>query len=81
VSGTLRRLIRFRINELPISIKSNECAIFDRGFEEVWMLPKPLWRELVKVGSGPAGLAAANQLNKAGHYELFMSAMIDSGGF
>ena len=59
------------INELPVSIKSIECAIIDRGFEEGWIIPNPpATRTKFKVaiiGSGPAGLAAADQLNKAGH--------------
>lgn len=59
------------INELPVSIKSIECAIIDRGFEEGWMQPRPplvrTGKRIAIIGSGPAGLAAADQLNKAGH--------------
>ncbi|KAJ1657099.1 glutamate synthase [NADH] [Dispira simplex] len=59
------------INELPVGIKSIECAIIDRGFAEGWMTPKPpkvrTGKTVAIVGSGPAGLAAADQLNKAGH--------------
>lgn len=59
------------INEPPVTIKNIECAIVDRGFEEGWILPHPPERRTGKrvaiVGSGPAGLAAADQLNKAGH--------------
>ncbi|RKO91909.1 hypothetical protein BDK51DRAFT_18838 [Blyttiomyces helicus] len=59
------------INELPVAIKSIECAIIDRGFAEGWMKPTPpqvrTGRNVAIVGSGPAGLAAADQLNKAGH--------------
>ncbi|KAI9091276.1 hypothetical protein DFS34DRAFT_718333 [Phlyctochytrium arcticum] len=59
------------INELPVSIKSIECAIIDRGFSEGWMVPNPpkhrTGKRIAIVGSGPAGLAAADQLNKAGH--------------
>ncbi|KAJ3114572.1 glutamate synthase [NADH] [Phlyctochytrium bullatum] len=59
------------INELPVSIKSIECAIIDRAFEEGWMVPNPpkirTGKRIAIVGSGPAGLAAADQLNKAGH--------------
>lgn len=54
-----------------MAIKSIECAIIDRGFEEGWMKPKPPAKRTDKkvaiIGSGPAGLAAADQLNKAGH--------------
>lgn len=59
------------INELPVSIKSIECAIIDRGFDEGWIVPTPpkvrTGRTVAIIGSGPAGLAAADQLNKAGH--------------
>src|SRR5947208_13722726 len=59
------------INEPPVTIKSVECAIIDRGFEEGWVNPEPPAKRTGKtvavVGSGPAGLACADQLNKAGH--------------
>jgi glutamate synthase (NADPH/NADH) len=59
------------INELPVSIKSIECAIIDRAFEEGWIKPTPpsfrTGKTIAIIGSGPAGLAAADQLNKAGH--------------
>jgi len=59
------------INEDPVGIKSIECAIIDRGFEEGWVVPNPpknrTGKKIAIVGSGPAGMAAANQLNKAGH--------------
>ncbi|GAD97308.1 glutamate synthase Glt1 [Paecilomyces variotii No. 5] len=59
------------INEDPVGIKSIECAIIDRGFEMGWMVPKPppvrTGKTVAIIGSGPAGLAAADQLNKAGH--------------
>lgn len=59
------------INEDPVGIKSIECAIIDRGFEKGWMVPKPpkvrTGKKVAIIGSGPAGLAAADQLNKAGH--------------
>lgn len=59
------------INEDPVGIKSIECAIIDRGFEMGWMVPSPpkyrSGKIVAVVGSGPAGLAAADQLNKAGH--------------
>src|SRR3984893_762858 len=54
------------IHEQPVAIKSIECAIVDKGFEEGWILPEPpCWRSgktVAVVGSGPAGLAAAAQL-------------------
>ncbi|XP_078431625.1 NADH-dependent glutamate synthase 1 isoform X2 [Wolffia australiana] len=59
------------IIENPVSIKSIECAIIDKGFKEGWMVPRPPQKRTGKkvaiVGSGPAGLAAADQLNKMGH--------------
>jgi glutamate synthase (NADPH) small chain len=59
------------IIEPPVTIKSIECAIIDRGFEEGWVTPKPphtrTGKTVAVVGSGPAGLAAAAQLNSAGH--------------
>lgn len=59
------------INEPPVTIKSIECAIVDRGFEEGWIVPEPpvvrTKKKVAVVGSGPAGLACAAQLNKAGH--------------
>jgi glutamate synthase (NADPH/NADH) len=59
------------INEDPVGIKSVECAIIDRGFEMGWMVPSPpkyrSGKKVAIIGSGPAGLAAADQLNKAGH--------------
>ena len=59
------------INEDPVGIKSIECAIIDRGFEKGWMIPTPpkvrTGKKIAVIGSGPAGLAAADQLNKAGH--------------
>ncbi|MEX0685496.1 MAG: glutamate synthase subunit beta [Balneolales bacterium] len=57
--------------EEPVAIKSIEKAIIDRGFEEGWVQPSPPEKRTGKtvgvVGSGPAGLAAAAQLNQAGH--------------
>nr|KJB46765.1 hypothetical protein B456_008G269600 [Gossypium raimondii] len=59
------------IIENPVSIKSIECAIIDKGFEEGWMVPRPPLKRTGKsiaiIGSGPSGLAAADQLNRMGH--------------
>jgi glutamate synthase (NADH) len=59
------------INEDPVGIKSIECAIIDRGFEMGWMVPTPpksrTGKNVAVIGSGPAGLSAADQLNRAGH--------------
>jgi glutamate synthase (NADPH/NADH) small chain len=60
------------INEPPVTIKSIECAIVDKGFEEGWIVPEPpavrTGKKVAVVGSGPAGLAAAAQINRAGHW-------------
>ncbi len=59
------------INEPPVTIKAIECSIIDKGFEEGWVVAEPpkvrTGKKVVVVGSGPAGLACAAQLNKAGH--------------
>jgi glutamate synthase (NADPH/NADH) small chain len=59
------------INDDPVRIKSIELAIVERAFEEGWIRPQPpatrTGRRVAVVGSGPAGLAAADQLNRAGH--------------
>lgn len=55
----------------PVAIKSIECAIIDKGFEMGWIRPRPpavrTGKRVAIIGSGPAGLACADQLNKAGH--------------
>jgi glutamate synthase (NADPH/NADH) small chain len=60
------------INDDPVTIKSIEVAIIDRAFDEGWVTAKPplvrTGRKVAIVGSGPAGLAAAEQLNRAGHF-------------
>jgi glutamate synthase (NADPH/NADH) small chain len=59
------------INDKPVTIKEIELSIINRAFEEGWVEPKPpetrTGKEVAVVGSGPAGLAAAQQLNWAGH--------------
>jgi glutamate synthase (NADPH/NADH) small chain len=59
------------INDDPVAIKSIECAIVDRGWEEGWIVPEPArhttGKRVAVVGSGPAGLAAAQQLVRVGH--------------
>src|SRR5881409_2615022 len=60
------------ISEPAVTIKTIECAIVDKGFEEGWIVPEPpgkrTGKKVAVVGSGPAGLAAAAQLNRAGHW-------------
>ena len=59
------------INEDPVSIKAIEKSIVDRGWEEGWIVPEPpakrTGKKVAVIGAGPAGLAAAQQLNRAGH--------------
>jgi len=60
-----------RINNDPVGIKSIEHAIIDKGWEQGWVTPRPAahrtGRRVAIVGSGPAGLACAQQLARAGH--------------
>jgi NAD(P)H-dependent glutamate synthase small subunit len=59
------------VSDPAVTIKNIECSIIDKGFEEGWVVAKPPVKRSGKnisiVGSGPAGLAAAAQLNQAGH--------------
>ncbi|MBU2588479.1 MAG: glutamate synthase subunit beta [Alphaproteobacteria bacterium] len=59
------------IIDQPVTIKSIECAIIDRGWKEGWVKPqvpaKKTGKSVAVIGSGPAGLACAQQLARAGH--------------
>jgi len=59
------------ITDQPVTIKSIECAIVDKGWENGWIVPQvaahKTGKSVAVVGSGPAGLAAAQQLARAGH--------------
>jgi glutamate synthase (NADPH/NADH) small chain len=59
------------LTEQPVTIKSIECAIVDRGWKEGWIEPqipaKKTGKSVAVVGSGPAGMACAQQLARAGH--------------
>jgi glutamate synthase (NADPH/NADH) small chain len=59
------------INDPPVTIKNIECSIIDKAFKEGWVVPEPpqtrTGKKVAVVGSGPAGLACAAQLNRAGH--------------
>jgi len=59
------------ITDEPVTIKTIECAIADKAWEQGWIQPQPATQRTGKkvaiVGSGPAGLAAAQQLARAGH--------------
>lgn len=60
------------LNDDAVTIKSIEQAIIEKGFKEGWIVPAPpekrTGKKVAVIGSGPAGLAAADQLNKAGHW-------------
>ncbi|MGD0812496.1 MAG: glutamate synthase subunit beta [Verrucomicrobiota bacterium] len=59
------------ITSPPVTIKNIECSIVDKGWEEGWITPEPpgsrTGKKVAVIGSGPAGLCAAAQLNRAGH--------------
>jgi glutamate synthase (NADPH/NADH) small chain len=59
------------IDDNPVTIKTIECAIVDRGWQEGWIVPLPpvqrSGKSVAVVGSGPAGMACAQQLARAGH--------------
>ena len=60
------------INNPPVTIKNIEYSIIDKGWQEGWITPelpaKRTGKKVAIIGSGPAGLSAAAQLNKAGHW-------------
>ena len=59
------------IDDNPVTIKTIECAIVDRGWQEDWIQPQPpsyrTGKRVAVIGSGPAGMACAQQLARAGH--------------
>ena len=73
-----------RINNDPVGIKSIEHAIIDKAWEEGWVLPQPAPQKTGKrvavVGSGPAGLACAQQLARVGHAVVLFEKNDRAGG-
>ena len=72
------------ITNPPVTIKNIENAIADRGWEEGWVTPDPptkrTGKKVAVIGSGPAGLCAAAQLNKAGHWVTVFERADRPGG-
>jgi len=72
------------INAPPVTIKSVENAIIDKGWEQGWVVPEApavrTGKKVAVVGSGPAGLAAASQLNRAGHLVTVLEREDRPGG-
>jgi glutamate synthase (NADPH/NADH) small chain len=72
------------INASPVTIKQIELAIVERGFKEGWVVPHPpshlSGRRVAVIGSGPAGLAAAQQLRRSGHEVTLFERSAKIGG-
>lgn len=72
------------IDNAPVSIKTIECAIVDKGYENDWITPQiaqtKTGKKVAVVGSGPAGMAAAQQLARAGHEVVLFEKESRIGG-
>jgi glutamate synthase (NADPH) small chain len=73
------------INDQSVTIRENELSVIERAFKEGYVVPKPpkyrTGKSVAVIGSGPAGLAAADLLNKAGHTVVLYEATDRVGGF
>ncbi|MAB12583.1 glutamate synthase subunit beta [Parvibaculum sp.] len=72
------------LTEQPVTIKTIECSIVDRGWQEGWIVPQvpaqKTGKKIAIVGSGPAGLAAAQQLSRRGHDVHLFEKNAKAGG-
>jgi glutamate synthase (NADPH/NADH) small chain len=72
------------IDDNPVTIKTIECAIADRAFEQGWVKPEPpslrTGKKVAIVGSGPAGMACAQQLARVGHEVHVFEKLAKAGG-
>ena len=72
------------LTEAPVTIKTIECAIVDRGWKEGWIAPQrpaaKTGKKVAIVGAGPAGLAAAQQLSRRGHEVHVFERQAKAGG-
>jgi len=72
------------IEDNPVTIKTIECAIADRAFEQGWVKPEPpslkTGKKIAIVGSGPAGMACAQQLARVGHDVHVFEKLAKAGG-